>query len=59
MMLGVHRPAVNVVGGLLQRAGLIKYSRGRITIVDRRRLEGASCECYARITQEFARAYAD
>jgi CRP-like cAMP-binding protein len=57
-MLGVHRPAVNIAGGALQRAGLIQYSRGQITIVDRTSLEAAACECYETIRKEFARALA-
>lgn len=55
-MLGVRRPAINLAGQTLQRAGLIKYSRGRITILDRVGLEAASCECYEHIRLEFARA---
>lgn len=55
-MLGVHRPAVNIAGGALQRAGLIRYSRGKITIVNRQGLEQASCECYEVIRREFTRA---
>ncbi len=47
MMLGATRPTVTVVAGLLQKADLIAYQRGRITVVDRRGLEDASCECYA------------
>ncbi len=46
MMLGVTRPTVSVVAATLQKAGLITYQRGRITVNDRRGLEGASCECY-------------
>jgi len=46
MMLGVTRPSVPIVAGTLQKAGLITYRRGRITILDRERLESASCECY-------------
>ncbi len=46
MMLGVARPTVAVVAGKLQRAGLIKYHRGELTIVDREQLEAAACECY-------------
>lgn len=55
-MLGVRRPTVNIAGATLQRAGLIRYTRGKITIVDRAGLESASCECYAQIRDEFARA---
>ena len=46
MMLGVARPTVAVVAGKLQNAGLIKYHRGQLTIVDREPLEAAACECY-------------
>jgi len=46
MMLGVTRPTVSVVAGTLQRAGLITYRRGQLTILDREGLEDASCECY-------------
>ena len=55
-MLGVRRPSVSLVGATLQRAGLIKYSRGRITILDRRGLEEASCECYAFVQDQFEKA---
>lgn len=46
-MLGVHRPSVSTVASAFQHAGLIRYSRGRMTILDRGGLERASCECYA------------
>jgi Mn-dependent DtxR family transcriptional regulator len=54
-MLGVHRPSVSIAAGMLQRRGLIKYSRGVITINDRKGLEKASCSCYRFIVQEYAR----
>lgn len=54
-MLGVRRPRVSVAAGILQRAGLIRYSRGRVQIVDRAGLEDASCECYGVIAREQAR----
>ena len=44
-MLGVQRSSVSVTANLLQQAGLIRYTRGQITIVDHARLEGAACEC--------------
>ena len=50
MMLGAARPTVTVVAGTLQKAGLITYRRGKVTIVDRKKLESASCECYRTAT---------
>lgn len=46
LMLGVTRPGVTIAAGALQKAGLIQYSRGRLTIVDRHCLEQTACECY-------------
>ncbi len=45
-MLGVRRPTVTAVAGTLQKAGLITYHRGEITVLERKGLEGAACECY-------------
>lgn len=54
-MLGVHRPAVTVAAGTLQKAGYIEYSRGKITVTNRAALEWASCECYKVVADEFCR----
>jgi CRP-like cAMP-binding protein len=56
MMLGATRPTVSVVAGALQRAGLITYRRGRVKILDRKKLELASCECYKTATALLAAA---
>lgn len=53
--LGVRREGVTEAAGKLQDAGLIEYSRGRITIVDRAGLEGRVCECYSVVKKEFDR----
>jgi CRP-like cAMP-binding protein len=50
-MLGVHRPAVTLAAGALQKAGIIRYSRGKVTVLDRTALENASCECYSIVTR--------
>ena len=54
-MLGVTRPSVSIAAGMLQKAGLIRYVRGDVTVVDRIGLEAASCECYGLVTREFRR----
>jgi CRP-like cAMP-binding protein len=53
-MLGVHRPAVTIAAGALQKAGVIRYTRGKVTVLDRGALEEASCECYGIITRRAA-----
>jgi len=53
-MLGVTRQSVTIVAGTLQRAGMITYKRGAITVLDRTALEEAACECYGEI-QRFYR----
>ena len=54
-MLGVRREGVTEAAGKLQAAGLIHYSRGKITVLDRPRLEQRVCECYAVVKKEFDR----
>lgn len=54
-MLGVRREGVTEAAGHLQRAGLIRYSRGHIEVLNRPRLEKAVCECYAVVKTEFDR----
>ena len=54
-MLGVRREGVTEAAGKLQLAGLIQYRRGKITVLNRRRLEARSCECYQVVKTEFDR----
>ena len=58
-MLGVRRGGVTEAAGELQRAGLIRYRRGHIEVLDRPGLEKAVCECYAVVKREFDRLLAD
>jgi len=55
MMLGVQRTGVTAAAGALQRAGLIRYKHGNVTIIDRRGLIQRSCECYGVSKREFDR----
>ena len=54
-MLGVRREGVTEAAGKLQKEGLIRYSRGHITVLDRPRLERTVCECYGVVKREFDR----
>jgi len=51
-MLGVRREGVTEAAGKLQRLGVIEYSRGQITVLDRPKLEQLCCECYAVVKRE-------
>ena len=54
-MLGVRREGVTEAAGKLQQAGLVRYHRGRITVLDRPGLEQRSCECYRAVRTEYDR----
>ena len=54
-MLGVRRPSVSIVASPLQRAGLIKYSRGRIRVLDVKGLKKEACECYGTVKAHYDR----
>lgn len=54
-MLGVRREGVTDAALKLQRAGIIQYARGHITVLDRRALEARTCECYAVVNKEYDR----
>jgi len=56
-MLGVRREGVTEAALKLQRAGLIQYARGHITVLDRAGLEKRSCECYAVVKREYDRLF--
>ena len=58
-VLGVRREGVTEAAGILQGAHMIRYSRGRITILDRAKLERRVCECYAVVKKEFDRLLPD
>lgn len=51
-MLGVRREGVTQAAGVLQEAGIVKYGRGKITVLDRPKLEARVCECYSVVKRE-------
>ena len=53
IMLAVRRPGVSIAANTLQQTGAIAYHRGRITVLDRERLEQAACECYGMAKEQF------
>jgi CRP-like cAMP-binding protein len=55
VMLGVQRPTVSVIAATMQRAGLIRYMHGHVSVLDRKGLEAQACECYAIIRAQFER----
>lgn len=57
MMLGARRAGVSLAAKNLQKAGLIRYSRGCVTVVDRPGLEAAACECYGTVRAQLDRLY--
>ena len=57
-MLGVRREGVTEAAGRLQHLGLIRYARGRITVLDRQGLEQRTCECYSVVRKEYERLMA-
>ena len=58
IMLGVRRSSVSIAAGALRDAGLIRYSRGAIRVLDRAGLEAAACECYGIVRRDFDRLLA-
>lgn len=53
LMLCVYRPSVTVIAGILQRAGMIRYSNGNITVLNREALEATACDCYQAVRNRF------
>lgn len=53
-MLGTHRPSVSLAAGILQEAGLIRYTRGTVEIINREELASASCPCYEVVARDYA-----
>ena len=58
-VLGVRRESVSLAAGRLQEMGLIKCGRGSIKLVNRKGLEGSSCECYSVVKEHYERMLAE
>lgn len=58
-ILGVRRESVTAAAGKLQRAGVLSYRRGHITVVERLGLEAVACECYTVVRRAYSRLRAD
>ena len=58
-MLGVRREGITEVAGMLQRAGIIRYRRGHISVLERAGLETRACECYTVVKKELGRLLSD
>jgi CRP-like cAMP-binding protein len=58
-ILGVRRESITAAAGKLQRAGVLRYRRGHITVIERARLEFGACECYRVVKHEYSRLRAD
>jgi CRP-like cAMP-binding protein len=54
-MLGVNRSSVSLTAATLQKAGLIRYSRGKFSVLDRERLEDVACDCYPIVKEQYKR----
>ena len=59
VMLGVRRATVSIAASTLQRAGIIRYQHGKITIIERVGLEDAACECYEAVNGEYRRLFGE
>jgi CRP-like cAMP-binding protein len=53
LMLGARRPSISVAAAVLQKAGVIRYAHGRMSVLDRAGLEAAACECYGTVREQF------
>jgi len=54
-MLGVNRSTVSLTAATLQRGGMVRYTRGKFTILDRKRLDEVACDCYRIVNEQYKR----